>query len=202
MPLPGGEAAIHEPWRTAASYLEAAGRPVPFPDWSQVRQSLRVNAPLSSGMGRLFDAVAALLGVRERVSYEGQAAIELENLAAGTDAAPYRCRMDDGRRIRGADLVAAAHDDLAAGRPRDQIAAAFHEGVAETGASACAEAAEPRTVALSGGSFQNLRLLEGTRTRLANLGFRVLTHSRVPPNDGGISYGQAAIAARRRARCA
>ena len=66
VPLPGGEAAIREPWRTAASYLEAAGRPVPFEDWRQVRQSLKVNAPLSSGMGRLFDAVAALLGVRER----------------------------------------------------------------------------------------------------------------------------------------
>jgi hydrogenase maturation protein HypF len=204
VPLPGGEAAIHEPWRTAASYLERAGRPVPlerWPRWSQVRESLRVNAPTSSGMGRLFDAVAALLGVRELVSYEGQAAIDLEHLAGETEAEPYECRREDGV-IRGADLVAAAHDDLAAGRPRDEIAAAFHESVADAAASACAEAAEPRTVLLSGGSFQNLRLLGSTRTRLANLGFRVLTHSRVPPNDGGISYGQAAIAARRRAKCA
>ncbi|HEY6654460.1 MAG TPA: carbamoyltransferase HypF [Solirubrobacterales bacterium] len=204
VPLPGGEAAIREPWRTAASYLEVADRRVPldrWPDWSQVRQSLEVNAPLSSGMGRLFDAVAALLGVREKVSYEGQAAIELEQLAGDHEAEPYRCRREAGV-IHGADLVAAAHDDLQTGRPPDQIAAAFHEGVAEAGASACADAAEPRTVALSGGSFQNLRLLESTRTRLANLGFRVLTHSLVPPNDGGISYGQAAVAARRRARCA
>ena len=81
MPLPGGEAAIREPWRTAGAYLERADRPVPFPDWPLVRQSLAVNAPLSSGMGRLFDAVAALLGVRRSVSYEGQAAIELEWLA-------------------------------------------------------------------------------------------------------------------------
>jgi hydrogenase maturation protein HypF len=199
VPLPGGEAAIREPWRTAASHLEVAGRPVPverWPRWPHVRESLRVNAPLSSGMGRLFDAVAALLGVRERVSYEGQAAIELEHLAGETEAAPYGCRVEDGL-IRGADLVAAAHDDLVAGRRRNEIAAAFHDGVAEAAASACAEATEPRTVVLSGGSFQNLRLLEGVRARLAKLGFRVLTHKLVPPNDGGISYGQAAIAARR-----
>src|SRR5262249_30398439 len=74
IPLPGGEAAIREPWRAAASYLERAARPVPFERWRLVRQSLAVNAPISSGMGRLFDAVAALLGVREVVSYEGQAA--------------------------------------------------------------------------------------------------------------------------------
>jgi hydrogenase maturation protein HypF len=201
VPLPGGEAAIREPWRTAASYLELADRPVPFERWTQVRESLRVNAPPSSGMGRLFDAVAALLGVRETVSYEGQAPFELEQLAGVVTAAPYQCRIHDGV-IHGPDLVGAAHDDLAEGRPREQIAAAFHEGVAEAAASICAEAAELRTVVLSGGSFQNLRLLESTRTRLANLGFRVLTHHRVPPNDGGISYGQAAIAARRRALCA
>jgi hydrogenase maturation protein HypF len=201
VPLPGGEAAIREPWRTAAAYLELAGRPVRFESWARVRQSLEVNAPLSSGMGRLFDAVAALLGLRETVSYEGQAAIELEQLAGETEADPYRCRRGDGV-IHGGDLVAAVHDDLEEGRPHDQIAAAFHEGVAEVAAFACSEAAEPRTVVLSGGSFQNLRLLEGIRTRLGKLGFRVLTHSRVPPNDGGISYGQAAVAARRRASCA
>jgi hydrogenase maturation protein HypF len=204
VPLPGGETAIREPWRTAASYLELAGRPVSlerWPDWSQVRESLRVNAPLSSGMGRLFDAVAALLGVRERVSYEGQAAIELEHLAGDAEAPPYECRLEDGV-IRGTDLVAAVHDDLDAGRPREEIAAAFHEGVATAAARACVDAPGPRSVALSGGSFQNLRLLGSVRNRLATLGFRVLTHSRVPPNDGGISYGQAAVAARRRARCA
>jgi hydrogenase maturation protein HypF len=196
IPLPGGERAIREPWRTASAYLEAAGRPVPFERWGAVRQSLRINAPLSSGMGRLFDAVAALLGVRERVSYEGQAAIELEHLAAGVDAQPYPCGIE-GDVMRGSDLVAAAHDDLAAGRGRGEIAAAFHEGVAEVGARACAEAGEAGVVVLSGGSFQNLRLLGSLRTRLGNLGFEVLTHRRVPPNDGGISYGQAAIAARR-----
>jgi hydrogenase maturation protein HypF len=196
VPLPGGEAAIREPWRAAAAYLERAGRPVPFERWSEVRQSLKVNAPLSSGMGRLFDAVAALLGVRSEVTYEGQAAIELEWLAAETPAEPYACRVADGL-IFGTELVAAAHDDLAAGRPREEIAAAFHEGVAAAAGSACAQAAEPRTVVLSGGSFQNLRLLRSVTRRLEQLGFRVLSHRRVPPGDGGISYGQAAIAARR-----
>ncbi len=201
VPLPGGEAAIREPWRTAAAHLERAGRPVPYERWPLVRQGLGVNAPLSSGMGRLFDAVSALLGVRDRVTYEGQAAIELEQLAGEAPAEPYPCGLRDGV-IAGADLVAAAHDDLAAGRPRAQIAAAFHEGVAAIAAEACAGAGGPGTVVLSGGSFQNLRLLGSVRRRLERLGFRVLTHRHVPPNDGGISYGQAAVAARRSAACA
>jgi hydrogenase maturation protein HypF len=196
VPLPGGEAAIREPWRMAAVYLELLGRPVPFERWAVVRESLKANAPLTSGVGRLFDAVAALLGVREKVTYEGQAAIELELLAGDTPANAYGCRVADGR-IAGADLVRAAHDDLAAGRQREEIAAAFHEGVAAAAAAACEAAAEPATVVLSGGSFQNLRLLGSARRRLEGLGFRVLSHRLVPPNDGGISYGQAAIAARR-----
>jgi hydrogenase maturation protein HypF len=194
VPLPGGEAAIREPWRTAAVQLERAGRPVPFARWELVRNTLAVNAPLSSGMGRLFDAVAALLGLRDEVTYEGQAAIELEQLAGELRAEPYDWRFGDG-----AALVAACHDDLADGRPREQIAAAFHETVAAAAAAACAEAAQPRSVVLSGGTFQNLRLLDATRRRLEQLGFRVLSHRLVPPNDGGISYGQAAVAAARTA---
>jgi hydrogenase maturation protein HypF len=192
VPLPGGEAAIREPWRTAAIHLERAGRPVPFERWPLVRNTLAVNAPLSCGMGRLFDAVAALLGVREQVSYEGQAAIELEQLAGPTAAAPYDWRFGDG-----VALVRAAHDDLAGGRPREQIAAAFHESVAAGAAAACAEGGDEPIVVLSGGTFQNLRLLDSTRRRLEELGRRVLTHRLVPPNDAGISYGQAAVAAAR-----
>jgi len=192
VPLPGGEAAIRQPWRCAAAHLEQAGRPVPWPAWSEVRASLQVNAPLSSGMGRLFDAAAAVLGLRDEVTYEGQAAVELEQLAGSTPAEAYPWRFGDG-----AELIGLLHDDLAAGRPRAEIAAAFHETIAAAAAAECARAAEPRTVVLSGGTFQNLRLLGSTHTRLEETGFRVLTHLRVPPNDGGISFGQAAVAAAR-----
>ena len=201
IPLPGGEAAVREPWRVAAAYLERAGRPVPFERWGLVRQSLAVNAPLSSGAGRLLDAVSALLGVRERITYEGQAAIELEQLAGRASAEPYDCRLSGGT-IHGADLVRAAHDDLDVGRSREEIAAAVHEGLAAAFAAACLLAGQTRTVVLSGGCLQNLRLRDGLRERLEQVGFTVLTHRRVPPNDGGIAFGQAAIAARRTSACA
>ena len=197
VPLPGGDAAVREPWRACAAYLERAGRPVPFPAWGRVRESLKVNAPLSSGLGRLLDAVAALLGVRTAITYEGQAAVELELLAGDAEAAPYSCCG-----LRGADLVAAAHDDLLAGRPRREIAAAVHEGIAAAFAGACLEAGGPATVVLSGGCLQNLRLARALRERLEAEGVRVLTHERIPPNDGGIAYGQAAVAAARMASCA
>jgi hydrogenase maturation protein HypF len=197
VPLPGGEAAIREPWRIAAAHLERAGLPVRWPSWERVRESLKLNPPRSSGMGRLFDAVAAILGVRDTVSYEGQAAIELEHLAGEAQAEPYPWRFGATE-----DLVTACYLELERGRPLEEIAARFHETVAAGAAQACAEAAEPRTVVLSGGTFQNLRLLDSTRRRLEALDFRVLSHRLVPPNDGGISYGQAAVAARRIASCA
>jgi hydrogenase maturation protein HypF len=189
VPLPGGEAAVREPWRVAAVHLERAGLPVPWERWDEVRAGLAVNAPLASGMGRLFDAVAAILGVRESVSYEGQAAIELEQLAGDVEAEPWPWSFGDTTQLV-TDCYAHARD----GMPREQVAAAFHETVAAGAAAACAEAREPRTVVLSGGTFQNLRLLGSTRARLEREGFRVLTHRLVPPNDGGISYGQAAVA--------
>jgi hydrogenase maturation protein HypF len=190
--LPGGEAAIREPWRLAAMHLERAGLPVPWQRWAIVRESLKANALLTSGMGRLFDAVAALLGFDGKATYEGQAAVELEQLAGDTPAEPYDWRFGDGTA-----LVAACHADLAAGRDRTGIAAAFHETVAAAAAAACTGAGGPEAVVLSGGTFQNVRLLNSTKTRLEALGFRVLTHRLVPPNDGGISFGQAAIAAHR-----
>ena len=197
VPLPGGEAAITEPWRLAALHLERAGLTVPWPRWQQVRESLKLAPPLSSGAGRLFDAVAALLGVRERVTYEGQAAVELEQLAGTAPAQPYEWRFGATT-----ELVATCHAALAAGRPPAEIAARFVETLAAGAAAACAAADGPGTVVLSGGCFQNLRLLESTRARLERHGFRVLAHRLVPPSDGGISYGQAAVAARRTALCA
>jgi hydrogenase maturation protein HypF len=190
IPLAGGEAAVREPWRVAAAYLERAGLPVPWDRWETVRESLKLDPPRSSGMGRLFDAAAALIGLREEITYEGQAAVELEQLAGDVAAEPYEWRFGDG-----AALIRAIHEDLARGRDLAEIAAAFHEAIAAGAAAACAAAPGSETVVLSGGSFQNLRLLGSTRTRLEELGFRVLTHRLVPPNDGGISYGQAVIAA-------
>jgi len=152
-----------------------------------------VNAPLSSGMGRLFDAVAAVLGVRECVTYEGQAAIELELLAGFAPAEPWSWRFGETTA-----LVARVAAELAAGRPREEIAAAFHETVAASSATTAYALADGcDTVVLSGGSFQNQRLAASTRARLEAYGLRVLEHRLVPPNDGGISYGQAAVAARR-----
>jgi hydrogenase maturation protein HypF len=199
--LPGGEAAVRQPWRMAASYLERADRPVPWDRWALIRQALQVNAPLSSGAGRLLDAVAALLGVRESISYEGQAAMELELLAGDMPAAPYPCRVAQPH-IVGADLVRAAHDDLDAGRPRAEIAAAVHDGLAEAFVAACAATAGPRTIALSGGCLANVRLARTLRSRLEEEGFEVLTHRSVPAGDGGLAFGQAAVAARRMSPCA
>ena len=194
VPLPGGEAAIRQPWRVAATLLEGAGQPVHWPDWTLVRESLKANAPLSSGMGRLFDAVAAVLGFHGEATYEGQAAIELEQLAGETPADPWPWRFG-----RSTELVTQCYLEAARGRDPAWIAASFHETVAASAAAVCAEKATSETVVLSGGTFQNVRLLRSTRERLEALGFRVLTHRLVPPNDGGISYGQAAIAAQRTA---
>ncbi|HUI37085.1 MAG TPA: hypothetical protein VLZ04_06305, partial [Gaiellaceae bacterium] len=194
--LPGGEAAVREPWRVAAAFLERAGLPVPWERWHVVREVLKLDPPLASGMGRLFDAVAAVLGVRETVSYEGQAAVELEHLAGERRAEPYPWRYGES-----SELVATCYTEHRAGRPPAEIAARFHETVAAGAVAACAEAGGPDTVVLSGGTFQNLRLLASTTHRLTSLGFRVLAHRTVPPNDGGISYGQAAIAARKTATC-
>jgi hydrogenase maturation protein HypF len=194
IPLPGGEAAIREPWRVAAAHLERAGLTVEWPRWPIVRESLKANAPLSSGMGRLFDAVAAVLGFHRETTYEGQAAIELEQLAAEEPADPWPWRFGGST-----ELVTQCYLEAVQGREPAWIAASFHETVAASAAARCAEAATSETVILSGGTFQNVRLLRSTRERLEALGFRVLTHRLVPPNDGGISYGQAAVAARKTA---
>jgi hydrogenase maturation protein HypF len=211
VPLPGGAAAIREPWRMAAVYLEAAfGEAVPErlgvvarnqARWNRVLSLARsgVGSPPTSSAGRLFDAVAALLDVRDAINYEGQAAVELEQRADPREPGAYRARIEGGRpfRIAGADLVRAAVEDLAAGARPEAVAARFHNGVAAAVVAGCSLAREATglgTVALSGGVFQNLLLLERTVAGLKARGFRVLVHGRVPPNDGGISLGQAAIA--------
>jgi len=214
VPMPGGAAAIRQPWRMAAAYLDAAfsgGLPAGLDvatrnsgPWADVLTLARrgVNAPLTSSAGRLFDAVAALLGVRDSINYEGQAAVELEQLAATTRHDPYPAAVTDGRplTVAGCDLVRAAAEDLLAGDPREVIGARFHQGVAAMIGEVCGllrDRSGLGTVALSGGVFQNLLLLGTVVDLLEGMGFRVLTHSRVPPNDGGISLGQAVVAAAR-----
>jgi hydrogenase maturation protein HypF len=226
-PMPGGQAAIRQPWRMAAAYLESvpgsegtagsAGRLDVWQRnrerWAAVASMARqgVNSPLTSSAGRLFDAVAAILGVRDAVNYEGQAAIELEQLADPGERGAYHAAIEPGGpgesgepgepfRVRGGDLVREVVSDLARGVPAEIIAARFHNGVAaliEAGCLLLRDRHGPDTVALSGGVFQNMLLLEQAVTRLEARGFRVLTHSRVPCNDGGISLGQAVVAAAR-----
>jgi hydrogenase maturation protein HypF len=212
VPMPGGAAAIRQPWRMAAAYLDAAfpgGLPAGldvaarnFDTWPDVLTLARrgVNAPMTSSAGRLFDAVAALLGIRDSVNYEGQAAVELEQLAATSPHDPYPAAITDGQplTVAGSDLVRAAAQDLLDGVPPEVIGARFHQGVAAMIGEACGllrDRSGLGTVALSGGVFQNLLLLGTVVDLLEARGFRVLTHSRVPPNDGGISLGQAVVAA-------
>jgi hydrogenase maturation protein HypF len=223
VPMPGGAAAIRQPWRMAAVYLDAAygGGEVPAGltvagrnagQWQDVLAMARrgINAPPTSSAGRLFDAVAALLGVRDTINYEGQAAIELEQWADPAERGAYRAAIEPGAagsgggagplRVCGADLMRAAAEDLLAGAAPAVIAARFHRGVAAAVVDVCAALRDRSgrdTVALSGGVFQNLLLLGQVVDGLEEAGFRVLTHARVPPNDGGISLGQAVVAGAR-----
>jgi len=215
VPMPGGAAAIRQPWRMAAAYL-AAGYPGGTPEglavvrrndrhWANVlaMADRHINSPVTSSAGRLFDAVAALVGGRDVVNYEGQAAIELEQLADTGERSGYPAAITslDGQLIvRGADLVALAAEDLVAGIAPSLIAARFHNGVAQSIVDVCKALREQTrltTVALSGGVFQNQLLVGRLVTGLGDCGFRVMLHSRVPCNDGGISLGQAAIAGAR-----
>ncbi len=213
VPLPGGTTAIKQPWRTAVAYLSGRyGDDLPtgldllrrnetWPEVAAVARQ-RAHSPLTSSAGRLFDAVAAILGVRDAINYEGQAAIELEQLADRDERGGYPASVSTGNvlRAQGADLVAAVVDDLRSGTPGPVIAARFHTGIAAMIHDVCVRLRE-RTglaeVALSGGVFQNMLLLHRVVARLESSGFRVLVHSRVPPNDGGVSLGQAAIAGAR-----
>jgi|SRR5579883_751604 len=214
--LPGGEQAIREPWRMAVAYLEDANAGfVPLEarglqrGVTMVRTMLRrrLNSPLTSSAGRLFDAVASLAGVRDRVSYEGQAAVELEALAVAempdvhypfaieeTQAgAPEPVQVVDTR-----PLIQAVLRDATSGTTAARIARRFHSTVVEIIAVVCdrlRKSTKLEAVVLSGGVFLNALLTSETCSRLTRDGFRVYRHRLVPPNDGGLSLGQLAIAA-------
>ncbi|HEY2221916.1 carbamoyltransferase HypF [Actinomycetospora sp.] len=210
VPLPGGPAAIREPWRMVAAHLPdepgLAVRERHAERWDAVVSLARrgTGSPPTSSVGRLFDAVAALLGVRDTVTYEGQAAIELEQRVDVSEVGGYPMGLTDGV-LSGTDLVRAAAEDLRAGVDVGRIAARFHRGLADATVLAVVAAAGERgvgTAALSGGVFVNEVLLERVRTGLEGAGLEVLVPSRVPCNDGGISLGQVAVAAARDVRMA
>jgi hydrogenase maturation protein HypF len=212
VPLPGGDAAVRNPWRMALSQLRVADidwTPDLAPVAAATLAELRLtHSQLESGigcvpcssMGRLFDAIASLLGVRHRIDYEGQAAIELEALAqtafdnpAGLlPSLPLTVRTDGV--IDPATMVQAMASGLYAGTSPALLAAAFHQAVADAVVKVVGQVAgRAHLVGLTGGVFQNVLLLRACRTRLQLAGFEVLTHRTVPPNDGGLALGQAAI---------
>ncbi len=222
LPLPGGEAAIRRPYRIALGYLLALLDQVPdLPFLSEVgREERRIVAhqvhkglhtPLTSSCGRLFDAVAALIGVRGEVSYEAQAAVELEMVATeGGRAAPEKWlekpypfgieQVNHAYLIRVKEMLRAIVRDAGAQVPQPVIGRRFHATVAAMIRQMCVRIRDDHdlgTVALSGGCFQNRLLLWLATSLLREDGFRVILHHRVPPNDGGIALGQVAVAAHR-----
>ena len=218
VPLPGGAAAIREPWRMAVSYLaHHFGRdfldlPVPFvrqldPKKTELLLQIiehHVNSPLTSSCGRLFDAVAALIGIRHQINYEAQAAIELEMAIAPTDdntAYPLALISEGERWLIGTrPLFEALLADLSRKVPAGIISRRFHNGLVE-GFARLADLLRKQSglnrVCLSGGTFQNVYLSEHLEMRLSAAGFEVFTHSEVPAGDGGLSLGQALVAAHR-----
>lgn len=212
VPMPGGAKAVREPWRLAAVYLHRTfgddflKLEIPFVRsldrraWAALRGMTRsgTNSPETSSMGRLFDAVAGLLCVRHSINYEGQAAIELETAADRACEQGYEFGFEASVGVIKAEgVIRAAVEDLLEGLAPATVSAKFHQGVAALVASVAGRVRDERRlnrVVLSGGVFQNMFLLGLTRRALVRDGFEVFTHGRVPPNDGGISLGQAAIA--------
>jgi hydrogenase maturation protein HypF len=219
VPLPGGSAAIRQPWRMALAQMislyggeEVSKLPIPVVRRSGERNvqliarlvERKLNTPPTSSAGRLFDAVAALADVpgTQRATYEGQAAVELELAADGpvSRGYPFRLRPEgEGWVVETRGIIGGVVEDLLAGREIGEISSRFHRAVAELVVAGCEnirEAAGMSTVALSGGTFQNLLLMEQVLELLAGRGFTVYRHRRVPANDGGLSLGQAVLADR------
>ncbi|MEJ2008110.1 MAG: carbamoyltransferase HypF [Acidobacteriota bacterium] len=212
VPLPGGDAAIRQPWRSALSYLrETYGNELPddLPLWKDVsgrdlalvRKMLErgINTVATSSCGRLFDAVASILGLRHEINFEGQAAIELEMaVRVGTEGVyPFQMEYRDPWQIDVRPVIESIVRESQEGETVGAIAARFHSTLAGIIAEVCRELREREglnTVCLSGGTFQNMLLLRLTLDALDEYDFEVYMHAKVPPNDGGISLGQAVIA--------
>jgi hydrogenase maturation protein HypF len=216
LPLPGGSASIKNPYRLAIGYIlsllgkDAFSRSLLFlqkVDDSELELIVKqvesgFNTPLNSSMGRLFDAVSALSGIRGTIDYEAQAAIEMEMKSYESEleqgSYSYSLANENGcLQIKVRDLFSEIIDELSAHRPQAEVGVKFHNTVAEMTAEVCRQVRETsglNTVALSGGCFQNRLLTLKVDNRLKTSGFKVLRHRNVPCNDGGISLGQAVIA--------
>jgi hydrogenase maturation protein HypF len=214
VPLPGGTAAIRQPWRMACAWLHTVrGESPSLPRalagmvdaraWAQVGRLVETQtaSPLTTSMGRLFDAVAALSGIRGEVTFEGQAAIELEAACDASETGAYPMPVSDIGAMAVIDprpAIEAVAADADAGVPAGAISARFHAAVAQATVAVCSRLAAGHgtdRVVLSGGVFQNRRLLEAVSAGLDAAALRVLVPERLPVNDGGIAYGQAAVAA-------
>ncbi len=211
VPMPGGDAAVREPWRLALAWLEQAGLEWQG-DLAPVRASsdderqalqrmlrIKLNAPLTSSMGRLFDAVASLADVRQRINYEAQAAIELETRVDMDEESAYAFALRESQ-IDPLPVIQAIVADLRAGVAQGQIAARFHLAVAQMVDRVCRLLQKQEGISdivLSGGVWQNQVLLSRTMNLLGQSDLRVYLHRQVPTNDGGIALGQAAVAAHR-----
>lgn len=214
MPMPGGDQAVLYPWRMAMGALygrqgDATRRyfdTITEPDRQSVLDLLRANVscPLTSGMGRLFDALSALLGISTTRRYEGEPAIALEAVAQGGKMDCYDapvCPGPQGRLIDGPSILLQAVEDFRAGQSPELISGRFHNTIARVTADMAALAAQQTgttSVCLSGGCFQNALLMERTCRFLQERGLVPLRHRCVPPNDESISYGQAVVAGARR----
>jgi hydrogenase maturation protein HypF len=218
VPMPGGAAAIHEPWRMALSYLahhfgrDFLSLEIPFvrqldPEKTDVLLRMierGINSPMTSSCGRLFDAVAALAGIRNVVNYEAQAAIELEMAMDATrdeSAYKFETQHNGSAHVIGTrPMLQALIRDLATGTPPSAIGKRFHNGLIEIFVRVAwmlRRQTSLNRVCLSGGTFHNKYLLEHLTSRLSAEHFEVFTHSEVPAGDGGLSLGQALIAAHR-----
>jgi hydrogenase maturation protein HypF len=214
--MPGGDLAVMEPWRMALSHCHATfGKDaflLPFfpaslsaEEMSLLQRMLEkgLNSPRTSSCGRFFDAAAALLGVHDRVSFEGQAAMELEALAEQGSSRwlyPYTLVSQGGTTVIDCrPIIEGIVGDVTAGEKREDAALRFHLTIAAAAADVCVKARNAHgvdRVVLSGGVFQNRLLTMELRDRLASMGFQVFMHREVPPNDGGLALGQAVIAGR------
>lgn len=208
MLLPGGDRAVREPWRVGISLLRDAGEdPADFFSPAQVQRidvllTQRLNCPVSTGMGRLFDGVSALLGIASEASYEGQGAVLLEAAADEdcTQTLPYALNEQDGLlRIDHRPMISALTRGRRDGVPTGTLSAAFMNTLVSAAAEVCellAQRTGLRRVVLSGGTFQNMYMLHRLTSALRARGLEVFRHSRVPTNDEGISLGQILIAQR------